>query len=139
MVQFSVFCFQTGTGEDVPPTDAGKLSGFFSGRRAAVRFRRLPRAHAGRSQSDDEAKADLNFFPPSKYPRPSILHSEKPRRMTADQPTIDWRAARRSPPNSGGRSREEPRSGCVVSASNGDSSHFCINESKRHHRPLSHI
>jgi hypothetical protein len=29
--------------------------------------------------------------------------------------------------------------GCAVSAFDDDSSHFCINESKRHHRPLSHI
>jgi hypothetical protein len=37
------------------------------------------------------------------------------------------------------QSSEELRSGCVVSAFDDDSSHFCINESKRHHRPLSHI
>jgi hypothetical protein len=28
---------------------------------------------------------------------------------------------------------------CVVSVFNGRSSHFCINKSKRHHRPLLHI
>jgi len=29
--------------------------------------------------------------------------------------------------------------GCVVSVFNDNSSHFCIIESKRHHRPLLHI